>query len=275
MAITVDQLHDLAVDEEDGGITYDTAWLVDGTADENLARTEVLNQAPIFLNGAARSELSLKSMGPTSFKAKLMYRGASTEFGGNGEVEASGFGFDITTENTRITHGTQVKSYTKEGVNPDDFQGALNIQDTYGENPVVQGLDIPTAIGQFHEIHERSVSSITYSYYRTIMALVGSYNATSFRGFPPGEVMFLGARGSRSGLLTVPVSYYFNVSPNVGNLTIGEVEVDSKFGFEVLDVKVIIKRKAGAKVAVPEVRQVDKIRVAPPGLFQTLGIGTN
>ena len=58
---------------------------------------------------------------------------------------------------------------------------------------------------------------VSTSYKKTLAALTGTVNKSSFRGFSAGEVLFLGASGTkRSRKATAPweITFRFAVSPN-------------------------------------------------------------
>ena len=66
-----------------------------------------------------------------------------------------------------------------------------------GEN--VEGVDIAIPVYNFSETHYKSAASVSTSYRLALFRVTGTVNSSSFRGFAAGEVLFLGASGSRRG----------------------------------------------------------------------------
>ena len=72
------------------------------------------------------------------------------------------------------------------------------------------------------------------------MELTGKVNSSSFKGFDAGEVLFLGASGTRRGTGSKDlweITFKFAVSPNTKNLKVGDISVGSKKGWEYMWVK--------------------------------------
>ena len=74
----------------------------------------------------------------------------------------------------------------------------------------------------------------TGTYKLTLFGLTGKVNNAAFRGFAAGEVLFLGAQGSKTGTGDWSISYRFAASPNVANLTVGDITVTEKRGWDYL-----------------------------------------
>jgi hypothetical protein len=63
----------------------------------------------------------------------------------------------------------------------------------------VDGVDITVPVYQFSETHYFSNAQVTGAYKGAIFSCTGKTNAGGFKGFAPGEVLFLGATGSKRG----------------------------------------------------------------------------
>ena len=59
----------------------------------------------------------------------------------------------------------------------------------------VEGVDITVPVYQFSETHYFSDAQVTGAYKGAIFSCTGKTNAGAFKGFAPGEVLFLGASG--------------------------------------------------------------------------------
>jgi len=70
--------------------------------------------------------------------------------------------------------------------------------------------------------------------------LTGKVNLLSFREFEPGQVLFLGASGSKSNRKAgTPweVTYQFAAQPNFLNMTVGTITGINKLGWEYMHVR--------------------------------------
>lgn len=140
----------------------------------------------------------------------------------------------------------------------------------------VTGVDITVPIYHFSETHLLPPAAVTAAYRRSLFALTGAVNDGPFRDFQAGEVLFLGASGSRRG--TGPedrweIAFAFAASPNRSDLTVGAITGIAKRGWDYLwvqygddvdpDAQVLIKRPIAAYVE----------QVYPFASFAGLGIG--
>lgn len=159
-----------------------------------------------------------------------------------------------------------ISKHGKPGVNPPDFKGAIDVS-----ADAVEGTDITVPVFRFSETYSIPVPFITHAYKLQVFDLTGKVNNAAFKGFAIGEVLFLGASGSRRGLEKWEITYQFAASKNAVNLKVGDIQNINKKGWEYLwvrygdveDQKVLIKQ--------PESVYVE--RVYEPGNFALLGIG--
>lgn len=141
----------------------------------------------------------------------------------------------------------------------------------------VQGVDIVVPQMQWQESYDVPNAYVTPAYIRTVAALTGTINVAAFRGFNPGEVLFLGCSGSQEwddqrGRGPWSLSYRFVASPNVTNQTIGSITGISKDGHDYLWVVYESASDSGSLVKRPKFVYVN--RVYKRASFALLGIGT-
>lgn len=141
----------------------------------------------------------------------------------------------------------------------------------------VQGVDIVVPQMQWQESYDVPNAYVTPSYIRTVAALTGTINAATFRGFQPGEVLFLGCSGSHEwddqrGIGPWSLSYRFVASPNVTNQTIGDITGIAKDGHDYLWVVYESASSNGSLVKRPKFVYVN--RVYKRANFSLLGLGT-
>lgn len=182
---------------------------------------------------------------------------------------ASSFTFDTSGATVHITQSKEtVASYAVSGTAP-DFKGAIGVN-----NDSVEGTDITVPLFAFQETHQIPVGMLTPSYVDKLYRLTGRTNAaawTSTKGyeFDAGEVLFLGASGSERSLEDAEVAFRFVASPNVTDLSIGDIlSAISKGGWEYLWVRYQDDEDENVLVKVPVAVYVE--RLYDPGNYGDL-----
>lgn len=109
-----------------------------------------------------------------------------------------------------------------------DFKGLINVD----ENGA-QGVEI--VVPQWRETTTKTYTDaqVTPTFKQVIYGLNGKVNNAVYRGFQPGEVLFLGAdldQRPAEGLWDV--TYRFAMNPNLTGIEIGEIEVFDAKGWE-------------------------------------------
>jgi len=136
-----------------------------------------------------------------------------------------------------------------------------------GEN--VAGVDITIPVWNWQETHYLSAAQLNAPVY---YALTGMVNADNFRGYFPGEVLFLGASGQKRGEGKWELTFKFAASPNSVNLSVGSLTGISKNGWEYLWVQYAEDVDATAKVRIKKPVAVYIEKVYDSGPFSSLGI---
>jgi hypothetical protein len=98
-------------------------------------------------------------------------------------------------------------------------------------------------------------------------------NASGFKGFAKGEVLFLGASGSKRGLDDWEITFRFAASPNVAGLNLGSIAGIAKEGWQYLWVRFIDDEDPTAKALIKRPVAAYVEQVYPYGNFANLGIG--
>ena len=180
---------------------------------------------PVFIN-EEKPELCI-------WEVRVNYKYISTEFTYVPEEGDNTYQFD-TTGGTQ--HITQSLRNIWKSPNAPDFKGGIGWD---GEN--FQGVDIAAPVFKFSETHLIKNSKITEAYKKKVADLTGKVNLGAYKGREDGEVLFLGATGSMKNRRKKPapddlweVTYTFAVSPNATNLTVGDINVPDKKGWDYL-----------------------------------------
>jgi len=182
----------------------------------------------------------------------------------------SSYQFDTGGGTQHITQSlATVGRYAPPGKTAPDFQGAIGVT-----HDNVEGVDITVPVYNFSELHYIASSLVTGAYKATLFYLTGRVNNAPFRGFAAGEVLFLGASGSKRGQEDWEISFKFAASPNMTGLTIGDITGIAKKGWEYLWVRYADAEDAAAKALVKRPAAVYVEKVYLDGDFSLLGIGT-
>lgn len=157
----------------------------------------------------------------------------------NDQNEIPEFSFDISGGTKHITHSkeTVFSASSDPKKKAPDYSRAINVD----QDGKIGGVDIVNSTFSFTEKHFFKNSKVNNSFKRTIASLVGKVNSNSFRHWEPGELIFMGATGSRRGKTSKDkweVTFRFAVSMNVTNLQVSDnITIPKKNGWDYLWVK--------------------------------------
>ncbi len=99
------------------------------------------------------------------------------------------YSFDINAENLHITQSLETISKTGRGsITPPDYNRAIGVT-----RDRVEGTDIRYPHLEFSVTGK--VKRVTLPYIRTLRSMTAKTNSRAWRGFPRGELLFLGATG--------------------------------------------------------------------------------
>ena len=186
------------------------------------------------------------------------------------DEETTSFAFD--TGGGTMHRNQSLKTVSKVPNDAPDFNGAIEV-DNEGN---VNGVDVTMPVLNFTETHTMNGSRVTTSYKKTVAALTGTVNSSGFRGFSAGEVLFLGASGTkRSKRPNAPweITFRFAVSPNQSSLQVGKLKVSNKKGWDYLWVRYADKVAENRKNVIKEPVAAYVEQVYPTGDFGNLGLG--
>ena len=186
------------------------------------------------------------------------------------DEKTTSFAFD--TGGGTMHRNQSLKTVSKVPNDAPDFNGAIEV-DNEGN---VNGVDVTMPVLNFTETHTMNGSRVTTSYKKTVAALTGTVNSSSFRGFSAGEVLFLGASGTkRSKKPNAPweITFRFAVSPNQSSLQVGKLKVSNKKGWDYLWVRYADKVAENRKNVIKEPVAAYVEQVYPTGDFGNLGLG--
>lgn len=242
--------------------TNELRYIVSGLADEDDVIALVVYTAPATIGPMQRVAVEVNPLGNGVWECTVPYEG---------EPDETQYTFETGGSTAHITQSlATIARYAAAGQTAPDFKGAIGVN-----GDTIDGTDITVPVYNFTETRKMFASSVTGAYKLALFNCTGKVNNATFKGFAAGEVLFLGASGSKTGREHWEIAFKFAASPNVVNLDVGgTITVASKKGWEYLWVrfrdvddnaaKTLVKRPAAAYVE----------RVYEAADFSTLGIGT-
>lgn len=195
-------------------------------------------------------------------------------YDGSGTPDDNGlvpsFTFDTTGGTAHIEWSRATRGiYVPAGKPTPDFRGLIGL-----DGRGVQGVDIVSPQFNFTETRHFAAEAMTPAYVRNLFHLTSKVNQQTFRGFPAGEVLFMGASGSRRGLANWELVFRFACSPNADNLTVANgITVTEKRGHDYMWMFMRHEEVEDFLIPVAQAAVVEK--VYQEGNFGLLNIGTH
>ena len=264
---------DETIDAKGNVTEIEIPYLVFGVSDESAALAAARPKVKTVSGMTLDSIEVVERINGDTWKVKAVYE--EDEDGGDDDdddddEDSTVFAFDTGGGTKHINQS--LKTDGKYPNDAPDFAGAIEV-DNEGN---VNGVDVTMPVLNFTETHTLSGSRVSTSYKKTLASLTGTVNRSGFRGFSAGEVLFLGASGTkRSKKASAPweITYRFAVSPNRAGFKVGDIQVTRKYGWDYLWVRYADKVAEGGKNVVKKPVGVYVEMVYPEGDFGNLGIG--
>ena len=226
MAVTQD-IEARYIPGKSGEINFTITGEVDEAAAETALRASEL--FPALFNGIPRDLIAIDTehmdtLNPSQhiFRARVTFLRPLADDMGNV------ISFDTTGGTQHVTQSlATVGAYPNGSPN---LGGAIGYD---GEN--VQGTDIVVPAYEWTERHEFTKSQVSEKFRNMLAGYTSGINSNKFRGFPAGEVQYLGATGDMSiegGATKWVLNFKFKQSPNRANFFVGDIEVREKAGWD-------------------------------------------
>jgi hypothetical protein len=261
-AATITELFDSGRAASGDTETNELRYLVEFLDDESDVIALVATTAPASIGPMERQAVDVTPLGNMIWECVVTYEGKPDE---------TQYTFETGGATAHITQSLQtIARHAAAGETAPNFQGAIGVN---GDS--IDGTDITVPVYNFTETRKVESSAVTGAYKLALFNCTGKTNNASFKGFATGEVLFLGASGSKTGREHWEIAFKFAASPNVTSLAVGgSITVASKKGWEYLWVRFRDAEDgaANALVKTPVAAYVE--RVYESADFSTLGIGT-
>lgn len=272
------EAHTKKIDASGGLVSAEIPYIVFEAGDEDEALKAVLAIAPKTLSNSKVPLTSLEideRCNESTYKVNAVYE---TELPGDNSGSGPSGGDNNPTVNFDCSagtkHMTQALSQTcVYGADDDEKADAVPIgwNGKFGSLSEIAGVDVST--GELRETYTKymSVSKVTgTNWKKNVAALVGKVNSGNFKGWPKGEVMFLGCSYSAPlrGSSRVAVSFQFAIRSGETETIAGQNI--SKQGFEYVWALTDENVKDGKRTR--EVRKIYRAKVCESDSFGGLGI---
>ncbi len=260
MSITIDERFDSRGATESSDPTTELIYIVQGTDDDLQVRALVAATAPTTYAGLKRDNFTLETFGAGIWECKVHYIEFSSE---------SQFSFDTGGGTQHITQSrANVQRQAAPGFVAPNFLGAIGVS-----NDRVDGTDITVPVFNFTETHYLDDALVDGAYKLALFHLTGKVNGNPFKGFAAGEVLFLGASGSKRGFDDWEITFRFAASPNAINLSLGAITGINKEGWHYLWIRFVDDEDVAAKSLIKRPVAAYVEQVYDYGNFSSLGIG--
>lgn len=264
---------DEKIDAKGNVVEVEIPYLVFNVADESAALAATRPKVKAIAGMSLESIEVVERINGSTWKVKAIYEvdeEQPEDDNNNDDEDQSMFAFDTGGGTKHLNQS--IKTDGKYPKDAPDFAGAIEV-DNEGN---VNGIDVTMPVLNFTETHTLAGSRVSTSYKKTLAGLTGTVNRSGFRGFERGEVLFLGASGTkRSKKSSAPweITFRFAVSPNQAGLQVGDIKVARKYGWDYLWVRYADKVAEGGKNMVKKPVAAYVEQVYPEGDFGRLGIG--
>lgn len=248
-------------------------YIVKGSSNDQDVLDYALANLPSTYASMPRQEVRLRALGPDSWEVMAHY--APNSATSQAQVDPVPppepgdklHSWDTTGGTQHITQAlATVSSHAPSGLTAPDFKGAINVTEDG-----VAGVDVTVReLVQQWTIVKTDAEVATIDDY--LYDLTGKVNNGSFYGYAAGECLFLGATGEQriaGGDWTITLKVA--IQPNSASLTVGDITIASKKGWDHLWVLYEHTEDATAKKLVQRPRAAYVVQVYEYGDFTTLG----
>lgn len=198
---------------------------IDGTADKNTAISYAIANTP-----ALRSTLYGTLYREDVRVTRSAYNQWMVEVPYGVRKNATGewtWDFDTTGGTVHITQAKAELRRYPTATAPNQL-GAIAV-----DGDEVKGVEIVVPAMKINVQFKHPLGVVTLAKAKFLSNITGRTNSDTFLSFAPGEVLFLGARGSDGSEAEASVSYQFAMAANVTGQTIGSVAGVAKRAWEV------------------------------------------
>jgi hypothetical protein len=210
--------------------THERVYVSAGIFDAAIVKASAHNLTPpvvAVIEGILfRNDIDVREQGYGIYYITVTYGERKRE---TGEYR---FSFSTTGGTFHITHSREtVNSY---GDDPPSMGQAINVRRNGTGPPDVEGTDVIIPALKLTYTFKHPAGTVNETFARNIARVTGTSNTDIWRGFDPGELLFLGADGADGSETEAEVSYQFAAEENLTGLIIAGIESIAKDGHDYL-----------------------------------------
>lgn len=202
-------------------------WVVLGTSSETVAKAVLQASAPAIFGTLYMQDVSVKEIAFETWDGNVRY--GPKKQNKEGEYKIA---FDTTGGKQKITHSLEtIHKYAPPGKTATDHKGAIGVT-SHG----VEGCEIVTPKFSWTETWTLPAADYGWAYSQVLKAITGKVNSGTFRGFPAGQVLFIGGKGASSSKdpAQIEIAYSYEQSNDVTAQTVGDITGIAKTGWQYL-----------------------------------------
>jgi len=191
-------------------------YLIDGETTEANALSRLEGEAPLTHEGLVRQNCEIAPYD----EVNGMWEGTATYAEAEvvkKEIGESTFRFSTGGGSRHITTSRGTVAYAASGTAP-DYKSAIGVT-----KDGVEGVDIVVPKFEWSETHPIAAADVTSAYIQILKDLTGKLNNATWNGYAAGEVLFLGAEGSKRADGDWDITFNFAAGENVTGKTVGGI----------------------------------------------------
>lgn len=175
--------------------------------------------------------------------------------------------FDSTGGTVRVFNSLNTATFARPGRTAPNFRGLIGIRDGDPE-----GVDKTVPALKLNYSYKWPANVITNAYIKSLAALVGSCNTSTYDTYGAGELLFLGGSGEVVPNVPTTINYTFAASADVTGLTISDITGITKGGHDYLWIAYEEEADTSAKKKIRRPLAAYVERVYARANFTTFGI---
>ncbi len=218
---------------------FEIRYFVTDPTDKTSAMRAVFDDAPVNYGELAKSGVRFENYDDDgNMEISVLYAddgSVSLDDDDDDDEDEAVLNFNCSGGTKHLVHAiSQKKVYPTSS--SDDSGGAIGWNGKTGKDMEITGIDVPT--GQLSESYSKKMRmrKITTAKRRAWNSLVGKVNKSAFKGWAPGEVMFLGCSfsGSENSSSKITVQFDFKVQENESSAKVNNISCGAKKGFDAI-----------------------------------------